>query len=238
MASDCWPLTDPQHAYPRSRPLPKHFGQWRVRQGAPSAMARVSQLFDVLNKITIDAIIAPKSNGERQLATQHLIQLIPNDLLLLDRTGYPAWWLFNLILSKNANFCARISCTKWKVVRKFFYSGLDERIVSIPIHTTSVALGQEMGLCMRPMKLRLIRIENDGKAQVLITSLTDTQQYPNEIFDELYHRRWPVEEDYKTIKCRIELENYSGESVLSVYQDFHAKYFTEKSGGGIGVAGE
>jgi len=54
---------------PQIKAIAQHFGQWRVRQGAPSAMARVSQLFDVLNKITIDAIIAPKSNGERQLAS-------------------------------------------------------------------------------------------------------------------------------------------------------------------------
>ncbi|MBW1956770.1 MAG: hypothetical protein JRI83_13825 [Deltaproteobacteria bacterium] len=41
--------------------------------------------------------------------------------------------------------------------------------------------------------------------------------------DFLYHLRWPVEEDYKAIKCRIDLENFFGKSALSVYQDFHAK---------------
>ena len=211
---------------PQIEAIARHFGQWRVRQGAPSAMARVSQLFDVLNKITIDAIIAPKSNGERELAAQHLMQLMPNDLLLLDR-GYPAWWLFNLIFSMNANFCARISCTKWKVVRKFFYSGLDEKIVSIPIHTTSVAPCKEMGLCMKPIIVRLVRIQNGDKVQVLITSLIDTKRYPIDIFYDLYHSRWPIEEDYKLIKCRMDLENFTGESVLSVYQDFHAKIFAK-----------
>lgn len=44
---------------------------------------------------------------------------------------------------------------------------------------------------------------------------------------ELYHKRWPVEEDYKTMKCWIEVENFSGKSVLSVYQDFHAKVFSK-----------
>ena len=80
-----------------------------------------------------------------------------------------------------------------------------------------------MGLDLSPLKIRLIRIENDGKTQVLITSLTDTKLYPYQVFVELYQKRWPVEEDYKTIKCRIEMENFSGQSALSVYQDFHAK---------------
>ena len=49
------------------------------------------------------------------------------------------------------------------------------------------------------------------------------QNLPNGLFSDLYHSRWPVEENYKIIKSRIELENFSGKSALSVYQDFHAK---------------
>jgi len=53
--------------------------------------------------------------------------------------------------------------------------------------------------------------------------LSDTGKYPWAVFLDLYHSRWPVEEDYKTVKSRIELENFSGKFALSVYQDFHAK---------------
>lgn len=211
---------------PMTDDVAKHFGVWNVRQGAPSPMARVSQLFDVLNKMTIDAIINPKGIGERELAAQHLINVMPNDLILLDR-GYPAWWLFKLILSRNADFCARISCTKWKVVRKFFHSGLSEKIIDLPVQPTSAAKCKEMALETATLKLRLIRIENDGKVAILITSVTDTEQYPIELFNDLYHSRWPIEEDYKIIKCRLELENFSGQTALSVYQDFHAKVFAK-----------
>lgn len=211
---------------PMTDAIARHFGVWNVRQGAPSPMARVSQLFDVLNKITVDAIIKPKSIGERELAAQHVLNLMPNDLILLDR-GYPAWWLFNLILSMDANFCARISCTKWKAVRTFFHSGLSEKIIDLPVHPTSVAQCRQMGLDTAPLKLRLIRIENDGNVAVLITSLIDIKRYPIDGFNDLYHKRWPVEEDYKAIKCRLELENFSGKSPLSVYQDFHAKVFAK-----------
>jgi hypothetical protein len=211
---------------PQIEAIAEHFGQWCVRQGLPSAMARVSQLFDVLNKITIDAIIYPKSSGERELAAQHLLKLMPKDLILLDR-GYPAWWLFKLILSMDADFCARISCTKWKVVRKFFYSGLAEKIITLPVNVTSILSCKEMGLKTDPLQLRLIRIQHGDKVQVLVTSLIDPKLYPIDIFYDLYHKRWPVEEDYKFIKCRMELENFSGKSVLSVYQDFHAKIFSK-----------
>lgn len=211
---------------PMTEAIAQHFGVCNGRQGAPSPMARVSQMFDILNKISVDALIKPKNIGERELAAQHLLSVMPQDLVLLDR-GYPAWWLFKLILSMGANFCARISCTKWKSVRKFFRSGLREQIIDLPVHPTSIAQCKQMGLDTTSLRLRLIRIENDGKTAVLITSLLDTQQYPTDIFNDLYHCRWPIEEDYKTIKCRLELENFSGKSALSVYQDFHAKVFAK-----------
>lgn len=210
---------------PHADDIQKHFGLWKVRQGRPSPMARVSQLFDPLNKITVDAIISPKHVGERELAANHFLHLMPNDLVLMDR-GYPAWWLFALALSMNAHFCARIS-KNWKIVRAFCTSGQRQRIIHLPIPFSSVNTAQQMGLSLKPLKLRLIRIDNGDKTQILITSLTDTEQYPCSIFSDLYHLRWPVEEDYKTIKCRIELENLSGKSALSVYQDFHARVLTK-----------
>jgi DDE family transposase len=152
---------------------------------------------------------------------------LPSDLVLLDR-GYPAFWLLKLILSMDANFCARISCTKWKVVRKFYLSGKKEAIVKIHPTTTSFSKCKELGLDNKPIKVRLVRVTLDtGETEILITSLTDMDQYPKNLFADLYHLRWPVEEDYKTIKCRLQVENFSGKTTLSVYQDFHAKIFSK-----------
>jgi hypothetical protein len=170
-------------------------------------MARVSQMFDVLNKITIDAIIDPKSIGERELAAFHFLNLLPGDLLLLDR-GYPDYWLFNLILSQGAHFCARVQRESWKIVCQFYNSGRKEKIILMPLTSSSVKYCEEMGLDMKPLKLRLIRVELDtGEVEILITSLLDTKKYPHQEFAELYELRWPVEEDYKIMKKRIEIEN-------------------------------
>ena len=81
-----------------------------------------------------------------------------------------------------------------------------------------------MGLDLIPLRLRLIRVELEtGEVEVLITSLIDEQKFPHEIFMDLYHKRWPVEVDYLFMKQRIEIGNFSGTTVLSVYQDFHSK---------------
>ncbi len=205
----------------------EHFGAWNPRQGEPVPMARISQLFDPLNRITHHALIAPKSIGERELAAKHFQYLDEKDLALLDR-GYPAFWLFKLILFHNANFCARVSCKKWKIIRRFMQSGRHEQVIMLHIPATSIAACRKLQLDTRPIRLRLVRVELDsGESEVLITSLIDMETYPHHLFSELYHDRWPIEEDYKVMKCRIEVENFSGKSPLSVYQDFHAAVFSK-----------
>jgi hypothetical protein len=85
-----------------------------------------------------------------------------------------------------------------------------------------------MGFDKAPVKVRLIRVElSTGETEVLNTTLLDTVRYPINTFADLYHLRWPVEEDYKTMKCRMELASCSGKSTLSVYQDFNAKVFSK-----------
>lgn len=212
---------------PTAEPVAEHFGQWHGRQGNPCPKARVSQLYDVLNHITIDALITPKCLGERQLAAAHCTHLGKNDLLLLDR-GYEGFWLFKLIQRVEANFCARVSCNKLKIVKTFIQSGELERTIKMRCTPNSALKCAEFDLDKKPMKLRLIRVDlPTGETEVLITSLTDRKKYPIDIFCELYHQRWPVEEDYKLMKCRIQIENFSGKTVHSVYQDFYAKLFTK-----------
>jgi len=205
----------------------KHFGAWNVPDGDPCPKARVSQLFDVQNRITLDALIRPKSEGERELAAQHFLKLMPTDLVLLDR-GYPAAWLFMLIVSLGAQFCARVKVSQWKIIEKFFNSGKMEKIISLPVSYVSKQKCDEIGLENTPIKVRLLRIElPSGQTEILITSLLDKKIFSHALFAELYFERWAIEEDYKIMKCRIQIENFSGKTVRSVYQDFHAKVFSK-----------
>jgi hypothetical protein len=204
-----------------------HFGAWNVKDGQPCPKARVSQLFDVQNRITLDALIRPKSEGERELAAQHFTKLMPTDLVLLDR-GYPAAWLFMLIVSLGAQFCARVKISQWNITKKFYESGKMDKIIRLPVSFVSKQKCIEMGLKISPIKVRLVRIDlPSGETEILITSLLDKEEFPYDLFVELYFERWAIEEDYKVMKCRIQIENFSGKTVHSVYQDFHAKVFSK-----------
>jgi len=147
---------------PVEKEILKHFGGWATTKGEkkPCPKARASQMFDVLNKITVDGIISPKSEGERELAAFHFLKLHPQDLILLDR-GYPAHWLFKVLHAMDANFYVRISCKRYLIANKFNLSGNKEPVVKLKGSPQSIKKYQEMGLDAHPIKVRLIRTELD-----------------------------------------------------------------------------
>jgi len=136
-----------------------------------------------------------------------------------------AWNLLSNICAKLIDFLKNIIISDDFIIRNKRSTKDFTRQRKLPFHILILFL---MELEPVPLHLRLIRIELDtGETEILITTLLDENLYPYEIFFELYHDRWPIEEDYKIMKCRIEVENFSGKSVLSIYQDFYAKVFSK-----------
>jgi hypothetical protein len=212
---------------PQNEAINDYFGVWHPHSGGVCAKARLSQLFDVLNKVTVEALIAPKAEDERSLAASHLTHVQANDLLLMDR-GYPAFWLFVAILQQEARFCARLTVCEWKVAQKFVASGKEEQYVLLQPGYEAKKRCAERHLPTAPIRVRFIRVElPTGEIEVLATSLLDRTRFPASLFQELYHQRWPVEGDYRLMKSRLEIENWSGKSVQAVYQEFHAAVFSK-----------
>jgi len=72
---------------PMNKELLDYYGKARSFSSYPSA--RLSQLYDICNKLSVDIQVAPHSSGERSIAQRHLDCAGPDDLILYDR-GYPA----------------------------------------------------------------------------------------------------------------------------------------------------
>jgi hypothetical protein len=213
---------------PNHKSIIEEFGQHSFGPKADSkrSMATVSMLYDVLNLLTIDHEIAPYDTGERELLIDHIDYIREGDLLLLDR-GYPCYWLFFLLKSKGVEWCVRLKSSWWKDVRKFVESGDKETIVTFTLPKKDE--GKLAGTDVKAgdtITCRLVRVVLEtGEVEVLCTSLADTIAYPHEVFEELYHLRWGVEEGYKLYKSRIEIEDFSGKTARAVRQDFYAKMF-------------
>jgi hypothetical protein len=75
-----------------------------------------------------------------------------------------------------------------------------------------------------PQTVRLVRHQTpSGRVRVLMTNALDPIQFPAEAFGDLYHQRWRIEEAFKRLKHRLNLEQVSGLTRQAVTQDFAAK---------------
>lgn len=190
---------------------------------APVSLGLSSMLYDVLNHVTLDAQLASwKGNSEKDLLVKHLDKVVANDMILADRY-YASFETFYLILSKDAHFCFRMKNNWWIQVKEFVKEGLDEKLVTFSIPKTLIKK-YNIPQNKQTITCRLINIElENGNIEVLCTSLIDMEMYQMEQFHALYHKRWNVEEAYKLLKSRVEVESFSGLTARSVYQDFHSK---------------
>jgi len=202
------------------------FGEQSNQNARPFVMARISHLFDPLNRLILDASIQPYRVDERTMALDFLPSLKPGDLVLLD-AGFPGFVLFAALRARKIDWCARACLGTWTEIKEFADSGRSQAIVDLSATSQAAAECKRRNLPTKPIKVRLVRVVlNDGKIEVLITSLLDGETYPQEIFANLYALRWTEEESYKFLKCRTELANWTGRTALSVYQDFHARIFS------------
>ena len=164
-----------------------------------------------------------RPSNRRIRAPNHLAALEAGCLLLLDM-GYPAFRVFAALQTRKIAWCARVALDTWSVVRDFLATGQGDAMVTLHPHTEALADCRARGLPATPIRVRLIRVLlPTGEVEVLMTSLLDPDDYPADAFAELYHLRWAQEERYKCFKSRVEVENWSGKSALTICQDFHAK---------------
>lgn len=193
---------------------------------SPRSMAILSTLYDVLNLLTLDAQLGGYKTSEKELALRHLERVRPGkDLLLLDR-GYPGLALMFELQAQGIDYCIRMQDDWWLEVRKMVANGEKDKVVTFKLPKKERHLLGKYGTENDEIKCRLVVVElEDGKKEVLCTSVLDNDRLPYECFLQLYHCRWGIEEGYKLYKCRINLEAFSGKTAKAVKQDIFAKVF-------------
>ena len=85
---------------PTSKELIQDFGifETRTENNRKVVLSRISQAYDVLNGLTLDAKIAHYRTSELSLADSHIQSLKSNDLILMDR-AYASFWFMSKLIS-------------------------------------------------------------------------------------------------------------------------------------------
>lgn len=185
-------------------------------------MSRVSFLYDVFNKIVLDAQMERFNTSEAALCDKHLGFLSKGDLVLFDRY-YASHYLFSILLHKQVDFLFRMREHSWKCVEEFVASGLKEQIVDLEVYKYSKVAKKIPSNVTKKVSIRLIKqVSKSGQVKVFATSLLDNQQYSIKSIINLYKHRWGVEEAFKTLKARLDVIHFSGKTLQAVQQDFYA----------------
>jgi hypothetical protein len=190
-------------------------------------MAKTSILYDVLNDITINGIIAPYKTDELSLAIDQIevCKEYKRDIFLNDM-GYDATWYFYLYKAKNKDFVIRVRHNFMKEIDIFFESDKASEIIKIePSEYTKEKL-KKLNISPYTLFIRLVKVKLDtGETEVLATSLLDEKEFPASDFGGLYHLRWNSETNNNTLKNKVEIENFTGISPTAIKQDFYASIF-------------
>jgi hypothetical protein len=180
--------------------------------GGCAVTARASILYDGLNDTIIDAKIVPYSCGERELAKQHIDALcslgLHNDLIIFDR-GYPSSKLIAYLMNRKIHLLMRVP-------RSF-----NRDINAVSSSFGKVTITHEG----KKYDVKVIKFPlPSGEIETLITDIND-QDFTLDEWKKLYFMRWSVETKFDQLKNKLQLENFSGKTVLAVTQDFYASMF-------------
>lgn len=209
---------------PFTKELEEIYGQTKNQTNSYIVQTKACVLYDLLNEICINGVLSSIDTDERTQAKQLLEHCQANDLIIYDR-GYPSFELIYEHYQKNLHFLMRMPLDFSQVVKDFVASGKTSQIVEIKP-------GQKKSFENKPytksstLKIRLLRITlNGGGIEVLATSLLDSKHYGNEVFKELYFKRWKIETYYDELKNKLKIEEFSGYSNQSILQDFYSTLF-------------
>jgi hypothetical protein len=189
--------------------LKREFGCSGSKKDAATGLSSIA--FDPLNHAIYDCRIDKYATDERTLAKAHVKRLLElnmgGSLLLFDR-WYPSAEFMSFLLEHGFHFIMR--------VRNKFNLEADAVKKEGWIHLTH----NEQKYPVRVIKVTL----PTGEVETLFTSLKK-KQLPAGKAGELYFERWKVETAYDLIKSKLELENFSGKTKVSVLQDFYATIY-------------
>jgi hypothetical protein len=185
------------------------FGCSGSKKNAATALCSIA--YGPLDQIVYDCRIDTYDTDERELAKAHVLRLtelgLKGSLLLHDR-WYPSAEYISFLYESGFHFVMR--------VRKKFNLEADA------IKTQGWIYLRHNG---KEYPVRVLKVMLDtGETETLFTSLNQ-KQLPIREAGPLYFERWKVETAYDQIKSKLELENFSGKTSVSVLQDFYATMY-------------
>jgi putative transposase len=194
----------------------KQFPQQRTqRPGAGFPIARACVVLSLATAAVQDMNIGPyegKQTGESALLRGILECLHPGDVAVFDRS-FCSFLMLALLRMRGVHFCARLHQRRPVDFRQGRRLGPDDRLVTwLRPKRPAWMSEQQYEQIPETMTLRQVRFQvtepgKRTKELVVVTSLTDPDEYPAEAIAALYGYRWNAELDIRVIKQTLGLDH-------------------------------
>jgi hypothetical protein len=177
-------------------------------------LARLVVLLSLATAMIKDLAIGPcagKETGETALLRELLERFKSGDILLADRY-FCSYFMIALLLERGVDFVARLHQARTADFRRGTRLGPGDHLVEWQRPAKPEWMDQETYDRM-PASIRVreveVQVQQPGfrvDSFVVVTTLTDAEQYSGDDIAELYQQRWLVELDIRTIKCTLGLD--------------------------------
>jgi Transposase DDE domain len=152
-----------------------------------------------------------KESGETALFRTLLEQVQPGDVLVADRY-YCTWWLLALLLDRGAELCCRLHHLRHYDFGKGRRLGAGDHVVSWPKPARPAWLDADTYAALPAVvEVRevLAQVSTPGfrvRQFVVVTTLRDAERYSATDVADLYHQRWQVELDIRSLKQTLKMD--------------------------------
>lgn len=196
---------------PNTELLRNEFG-YSENQCSKLARARASCIYDVLNKMVIKSKIERYDICERVVAKELISQMkadgLKKDIILFDR-GYPSADFISFLFENKTDFVMR---AKKNFSNDVMNAKGEDQIIKVNHNG-------------KPYNVRVLRFQlESGEEEILLTSLFDKELTIKD-FKILYFLRWGIEVKYGDLKNKIQIENFTGTTKVSIEQDFYVSIY-------------
>lgn len=209
---------------PFTKELQQQYGVVSNAATLSIVQAKMSVLFDVMNKLTLDVVLGKGRASERDLALMHKHQWKKGDLIIYDR-GYPSFAFIYEHVQAGIDCLIRAKTVHSNLVKEFVAGG-KRSLVTLMYPDQDKSFKGKNYSRKTSIQVRLLRIDlPNGETEVLITTLLDSQKYPSKLFMKLYFMRWGIETFIDELKNKLKIEHFSGYSDQTIKQDIGCAVF-------------
>ena len=182
-------------------------------------------LYDLGNDLGLAASLGPLSGEKGPLFQRLWPETQPGDLLVLDR-NFADYEIMARAIKDGRHFVIRCP-RQFKAVKVFWDSTVTDRVIELSApDAAGLREFVRQGVLPPTIRVRLLKFKlPGGETEVLVTDLCEQTAYPHADFYPLYGRRWGQETYYDRFKHIFEVERWSGQTVLTLQQDFFGILF-------------